>query len=117
MRKGQHPESSPSRIPQRLRRLVELLRSTRAEYERDQARYLAVAMVYYAFISLEPLLILVVMSLGIMLRSPRFAPVVEQHILRFVDTNFGNDVALTIAQRLDSLQRISVFAAIVSFVG
>jgi membrane protein len=94
--------------------LIDLLRSTRAEYERDQARYLAVAMVYYAFISLEPLLFLVVTSLGVLLRSPRFAPVVEQHVLRFVETNFGNDVALTIAQRLDSLQQISVIATVVS---
>src|SRR5262245_27437649 len=114
MRKGQHPESSPSRIPQGLRRLLDLLRSTRAEYERDQARYFAVAMVYYAFISLEPLLLLVAV---LMLRSPRVAAVIEEHILRFVETNFGNDLALTVDQRLDSLQQISVIATFLSLAG
>src|SRR5262245_46078817 len=117
MKKGQHPESSPSRIPQGLRRLLDLLRSTRAEYERDQARYFAVAMVYYAFISLEPLLFLVAMSLGLMLHSPRVAAVVEEHILRFVETNFGNDLARTVDQRLDSLQQISVLATFLSLAG
>jgi membrane protein len=80
-----------------VRRFVDLLRSTRAEYERDRARYFAVAMVYYAFISFEPLLFLVVTSLGLMLRSPRFAAVAEPDILSFVATNFGSEVALTVS--------------------
>src|SRR5215470_117768 len=117
MEKGTQPESAASRIPRGLRRIIDLLRSTRSEYQRDQARYFAVAMVYYAFISLEPILFLVVSSLGLMLQSRRFAPVAEQHILRFVNTNFANDLALAIDQRLDSLQRISVPATVVSFVG
>jgi membrane protein len=96
--------------------LLDLLRSTRAEYQRDQARYFAVAMVYYGFISLEPLLFLVVASLGLLLHSPRFAAVTEQHILRFVNTTFANDLALAIDQRLDRLQQISVPATIVSLV-
>ena len=73
MKKGQYLIWSPFRISERLRGLFDLLRSTRAEYQRDQARYFAVAMVYYAFISLEPMLFLVVASLGLMLHSPRFA--------------------------------------------
>src|SRR6516225_2220541 len=97
--------------------LLDLLQATRAEYQRDQARYFAVAMVYYAFISLEPLLFLVVASLGLLLHSPRFAAVTEQHILRFVNTNFANDLALAIDQRLDRLQQISVPATVVSLVG
>jgi membrane protein len=105
------------RIPQRLRRLIELLRSTRAEYQRDQARYFAVSMVYYAFISLEPMLFLAVASLGLMLHSPRFAAVAEQHILRFINANFANDLAVAIDQRLDRLQQISVPMTVVSFLG
>src|SRR6478736_8499766 len=96
--KGSHPESSPLRISDRLRGLFDLLRSTRAEYQHDRARYFAIAMVYYAFISLEPLLFLVIASLGLLLHSPRFAAVTEQHILRFVNTNFANDLALVIDQ-------------------
>src|SRR5262245_30804343 len=117
MQKGQHTQSAPSRIRQRLRRLLDLLRSTRAEYQRDQARYFAVAMVYYAFISLEPMLFLLVASLGLMLHSPRFAAVAEQHILRFVNTNFANDLAVVIDQRLERLQQISVVATVISLVG
>jgi membrane protein len=89
----------------------------RAEYQRDQARYFAVAMVYYAFISLEPMLFLAVASLGLMLHSPRFAAVAEQHILRFINANFANDLARAIDQRLDRLQQISVPMTVVSFVG
>jgi membrane protein len=107
--------TAPSHIPHRLREFLDLLQSTRAEYQRDQARYFAVAMVY-AFISLEPLLFLVVASLGLLLHSPRFAAVTEQHILRFVNTNFANDLALAIDQRLDRLQQISVPATVVSLV-
>jgi len=60
-------------IPQRLRPFVDLLQSTRAEYQRDQARYFAVAMVYYAFISLEPLLFLVVAA-----RDRRRRPILQR---------------------------------------
>src|SRR5262249_6150487 len=100
-----------------VRRLVDLLRSTRAEYERDQARYFAVAMVYYAFVSLEPMLCLLVALLGLMLRSSRFAAVEAQHVLRVIENSFGHDLALAIDQRLDSLQQVSLFAALVSLAG
>ena len=46
----------PKRMPRRVREFGNLLLSTRAEYERDHARYFAVAMVYYAFVSLDALL-------------------------------------------------------------
>src|SRR5262245_9385033 len=117
MKKGRYSSRWLWSARRRMRRFVDLLRSTRAEYQRDQARYFAVAMVYYAFISLEPLLFLAVTSLGLMLRSPRFAAVAEQQILGYVETNFGHDLALTINQRLDSLQEISVIATILSLAG
>src|SRR5262245_58319066 len=100
-----------------LRRLVELLRFTRAEYERDQARYFAVAMVYYAFVSVEPMLFLLVALLALSLRSSHFAAVEAQHVLRVVENSFGSDVARAIHERLDSLQDISLFAALFSLVG
>jgi len=117
MKKGQYSAPWVSRAWRRGRRFVDLMRSTRAEYERDQARYFAVAMVYYAFISLEPLLFLVATLPALMLHSPRFAAVAERQILRFVETNFGNDLALTINQRLDSLQQISVIVILLSLAG
>jgi membrane protein len=43
------------------------------EYERDRARYLAVAMVYYALVSLVPLLLLMLAGLGLLLRFSTIA--------------------------------------------
>src|SRR5262245_43056960 len=117
MKKGQYSAPWVSRAWRRGRRFVDLMRSTRAEYQRDQARYFAVAMVYYAFISLEPMLFLVVASVGLMLQSPRLAGVAEQHVLRFIQSSFVNDLALAIDQRLDRLQQISVLVAVISLVG
>src|SRR5262245_7923397 len=117
MQKGLYSSPWRSSARRRVRRFVDLLRSTRAEYRRDQAQYFAVAMVYYAFISLEPLFFLAVTSLGLMLRSPRFAAVAEAQILRFVETNLGSDLAPIISQRLDSLQQISVIATFLSVAG
>src|SRR5262245_24676555 len=88
MKKGYYSAPWLSRTWRPVRRFVDLMRSTRAEYQRDQARYFAVAMVYYAFITLEPLLFLVVTLPGLMLRSPRLAAVAERQILRVVETNF-----------------------------
>jgi hypothetical protein len=45
-----------------------LLRAAWVEYERDHARYLAVAMVYYAIVSLVPLVLLLLAALGLLLR-------------------------------------------------
>lgn len=50
---------------------VELARETWGEYERDYGRYLAGAMVYYALVSLVPLLLLA--ALGLLLRFSTFA--------------------------------------------
>src|SRR5262245_62719856 len=92
MRMGQVLQPLVSRLPRPLRRFVELLQFTRDEYERDQARYFALAMVYYAFVSFEPMLFLLVTSLGLMLRSPRFSATVEPYVHRFVETSLGSDL-------------------------
>ena len=51
---------------------MNVLRLAWIEYERDRARYLAVAMIYYALISLVPLLLLLLAALGLALR---FSPI------------------------------------------
>ena len=52
-----------------------MLHAAWIEYERDRARYLAVAMIYYALISLVPLLLLLLAALGL---SLRFSPIAEE---------------------------------------
>ena len=47
---------------------LNVLRLAWIEYERDRARYLAVAMIYYAIISFMPLLLLLLSALGLLLR-------------------------------------------------
>ncbi|MFS8607762.1 MAG: hypothetical protein LOD94_07190, partial [Gammaproteobacteria bacterium] len=58
------PEGSAG-VPRRLG-LVRALRLAWVEYERDRARYFAAAMAYYAFVSLVPLLLLLLSVLGLM---------------------------------------------------
>src|SRR5687767_8154951 len=61
--------------------LRSLLREAWLEYERDYARYFAVAMVYYALVSLVPLLLLVLAVFGWFLRLSPLAADAEQRVL------------------------------------
>ena len=106
-----------ARAPQRVRQFVALLRSTWEAYEHDHARFFAAAMIYYAFVSLEPLLLLLVAALGLLLGNFAFAAGMEQQVLRFVESSFGSDLTRTIEKGLDSLQRASVLATVVGLVG
>ena len=96
------------------RRLVALLRSAWVEYQHDHARFFAAAMTYYAFVSLEPLLLLLLAGLGLLLRDYAFATAVEERVLGFVDARFGSDLTQMLERGLDSLQQGSVIATLVS---
>ena len=97
--------------------LTGLLRAAWVEYERDHARYLAVAMVYYALLSLVPLLSLLLAALGLLLRlSPTAAATRERTVLA-IEAGFGADLSATIARMLNTLQQESIVATVVSFVG
>ena len=52
--------------------LVYLLRTAWLEYKNDRASYFATAMIYYALVSLVPILLLLMAALGLLLR---FSPV------------------------------------------
>jgi hypothetical protein len=63
------------------RALVDLLRAAWREYQRDYAKYFAGAMVCYAIVSLVPVLLLVVATLGLLLRVSAVAEAAEQRVL------------------------------------
>jgi membrane protein len=96
---------------------LNVLRLAWIEYERDRARYLAVAMIYYALISLVPLLLLLLAALGLALRFSPIAANAQDQMLLVIDTNFGPELAVTITRLLDTLQRESIIATVISVAG
>ncbi|HEY8521524.1 MAG TPA: YihY/virulence factor BrkB family protein [Gammaproteobacteria bacterium] len=94
-----------------------LLRAAWVEYERDRARYLAVAMVYYALVSLVPLLLLLLSALGLLLRFSVSAAEVEQQVLLAVEASFGAELRGSVERALSSLQEQSIAAMAVSLAG
>jgi membrane protein len=74
-------------------------------------------MVYYALVSLVPLLLLVLAGLGLLLRFSDQAAVVEQQVLRTVEASLRPELRTTIEGLLDRLQRESVVATFVSLSG
>jgi membrane protein len=98
------------------RALARLLRSAWQEYQRDYAKYFALAMVYYALASLVPLLLLVLAILGLLLRVSRVAADAEQRVLHTVQTSLGPEMTLTIHELLTRLREGSIVAMGVSAV-
>jgi membrane protein len=99
------------------RALFELLRAGWVEYEHDHARYLAVAMVYYAIVSLIPLLLLLLAALGLLLRFSPVAADAERRMLLAVEASFGPELPATIERLLATVQRESVVATVLGLAG
>jgi len=97
--------------------LVGALRAAWVEYERDRARYFAAAMAYYAFVSLVPLLLLLLSGLGLLLRFSDNAAAVERQVLEQIKVRFGPELHATIENLLDALQQESVGATVVALGG
>ena len=106
----------PPGVTQSPRALVKLLRDAWREYERDYARYFAGAMVYYALVSLIPILLLVLATLGLLLRVSPVVATAEQQILQAVEAGFGPETKVAIDELLQRLQAGSIIAMIVSVV-
>ena len=104
-------------IAQHGRTLMKLLRAAWREYERDYARYFAGAMVYYALVSIVPLLLLVLATLGLLLRFSDAASVAEQRILEAVQGNLGPEMKVAIDVLLHRLSDGSIVAIVVSVIG
>ena len=87
------------------------------EYERDYARYFASAMVYYALVSVVPLLLLVLGALGLLLRRSELAAAAELQFLEAVEASFGDPLRVSLGRMLQSVEQGSVIAVVVSLVG
>jgi membrane protein len=114
--------SSPSarftaHVSQRFRVFFNLLRAAWQEYERDYARYFAVAMIFYTLMSLVPLLLLLLAGLGLLLRRSEVAAATEQQILEAIQSGFGIELRTTVENLLQGLQQQSVVTSIISLAG
>jgi membrane protein len=97
--------------------VTSLLRSAWEEYERDRARYFAGSMVYFALMSLVPLLLLFLATIGWSLRFSTAAAGVEAHVLTIVETNLGEQFRRVIETLLTQLQRESLVTTIAGLLG
>jgi len=96
---------------------IALLRAAWIEYEHDRARYLAVAMIYYALVSLVPLLLLLLATLGLLLRFSATAAEAQQQLLLGIESGFGAELAATITRLLSTLEQGSIVATGISLGG
>ena len=97
--------------------LVNLLRTAWFEYESDRAGYFAVAMIYYALVSMIPIVLLLMAALGLLLRFSSTALEVQQKMLIRIEANFGAQLPLTIKELLNTVQRDSIIATVISLAG
>lgn len=96
------------------RRVANLFRSAWIEYQRDRAEYLAAAMIYYAIVSLIPLLALLLSVLGLLLRYSSTAAEIEQKMMIRLKTSFGEHLPAAITGFLQTLQQESIIGTIIS---
>src|SRR5262245_10646526 len=104
-------------IARHARGIAGLLRDAWIEYQRDRARYLAVAIIYYAAICLVPMLLLLLATLGLLLRYSMTAVYLERQMLTTIETRFGSQMSAMITGLLDGVQRDSFVVTIIGVVG
>jgi membrane protein len=97
--------------------LPDLLRAAWIEYQRDRAEYLAVAMIYYAVVSLIPFLSLLLSVLGLLLRFSSAAAEVERNIMTNLEAKLGPQLPAMIEVFLKTLQQESIIGTIISLLG
>jgi membrane protein len=93
------------------------LRAAGQEYEHDYARYFAVAMIYYALVSLVPLLLLLMAGFGLLVRLSPAVAAAQQMLLESVELGFGSDVGSTVERLAHVLEQQSVLSLSASLVG
>lgn len=113
---GRLPSGIGAELVRYGRALFGLLRETWTEYQHDYARYLAGAMVYYALMSLIPLLLLALAALGLLLRFSGLAAEAQQQVLRAAENQFGAELRATVEQMLGALEQESIIATVVGLV-
>ena len=97
--------------------MISLLREAWEEYERDRARYFAGAMVYFALMSLVPLLLLFLAAIGWSLRFSSAAAGMEAHVLGIVETNLGEQFRRIIETLLSQLKQQSLITTLAGLLG
>lgn len=100
-----------------LKESVALLRVAWMEYERDRARYLAAAMIYYALVSLVPLLLLLLAALGLLLRFSTLVADARTQVMLGIEAGFGQELAAAAKGLLDTLQQESIVATVIGLAG
>jgi membrane protein len=93
------------------------LRTASIEYANDRANYFAAAMIYYALVSMIPIILLLMAALGLFLRFSSGALGVQRKLLSRVEAGFGTQLPDTINQLLNSVQQGSIIATVVSLAG
>ena len=106
----------PDRAQER-RSLLDVLRAAWKAYEHDYAHYFAGAIVYYALVSLLPLIMLLLAVLGLSLRWSDAAVDAEQQVLQTVEAHFGAELRTTLQELLQRLEQGSIIASFVGFLG
>jgi membrane protein len=107
---------SASRFRTRVNETSSVLRTAWQEFEHDHARYLATAMVYYALISLVPVLLLLLALLGLLLRFSDTAADAERQLRAVIDASVGTYVGTAIEQLLQQLEKESIVTGFVSVI-
>jgi membrane protein len=110
-------ELSTRGISGRARAVLRVLRAAGHEYERDYARYFAVAMIYYALVSLVPLLLLLMTSIGWLLQISPAVAAAQRGALDYIQSTFGSDVGSTVERLVGLLEQQSLIPLSVSLVG
>lgn len=94
-------------------RFGELLRAAGVEYERDRARYLAIAMIYYAIVSLVPLLLL--WALGRLLRVSAVAAAAQREVLATIEQSGSGELRESLDRLLATLLWMNVVSQTLFF--
>jgi membrane protein len=107
----------PRDTQKRGRGTIGMLRAAWQEYQLDHARYFATAMVYYALISLAPLLVLLLAVLGLLLQYSDVAAALEQQVLQGLEASVGPELRDALEESLTQLEAQSLTASVVGVVG
>jgi len=97
--------------------VTSLLRAAWEEYERDRARYFAGSMVYFALMSLVPLLLLLLAAIGWSLQISSAAADMEARVLTVVETNLGEQFRRIIETLLTQLKQQSLVTTLAGLLG
>jgi membrane protein len=107
----------PETTSGRWRSFLDLMRAAWTEYELDYARYFAGAMVYHTLIALVPFVLLILATLGLLLRWSEHAGAIQQQLLLAVESSFGEQLKIALGTLLQRLEEGSLVASVVSLVG